>query len=1067
MADFSTLKQTIQNYIKQNGNKEITGALLQSILLSMVTTMGDSAINDLESDVSDINSDISDINGALTASVQFTDGSMVFKNANNTVLYSISVSTFLDGIVARLDSGAMYAGYAEPSTTPAALTGQKVFYVATQAGTYTNFHFNGGNDPIVIQKDGIYFIVSGLDDEDWNAEPMLQLDDVPTASSNNAVKSGGVMKSIIQNGPAFDLSAYNAVGGVLATYANLSAALTALNALDTTFKQPGMTLKFVRSSDNKYVQYRLMADEFSTTEADWQGVNDEPAAGSENLVKSSGIKEAIDNVALDIDDIDINPLVELGKRYLNNGGYSENSKYACSQKLYCVNCNISLSDIPDGYQFYVAQYISDSEGTQIRSWSDADLTLQNQTGIFIVTFINDNVTALTSEDKAVIEQGFKIKLFRPNSLQETKVDKEIGKGLSTNDYTNGDKAKVAKIESIESDVADVENVLYGEYEHVQVTLGSRYLADGYTENNKYACSQKITVNNHTLKVTNVPEGYEFIVYKYISDSAGEGVKISYSNDDYESPALTGELIVTFIKNVGGSPAVLSTDDKTAIDTYVKIDSGIATQGLINEVNNHETRIEELEGNDTVKKYFPIKNYFNMLQQKCPNFCKKVREKTGDVTVVVSGSSLSMGNRYASTRPDATTRPPLLHTNDLASAIFDTILNQYPNQEYRRFDHEDLGYIGTWQETNDLVVGDVHIWDDNSSIKNPLTKTTTSSNASVSIVVPDDAWQFNFIYKTDTTCGNCSVSITEGNGKMEVWNGSAWVEANGYSFSMLETVASGMKGNTCYQKRLKMRCKNKNSGGINSIGTAKHLTISKGNNDSRMNVVGFEWSPREFMFTLINGSRGGWQWGYVDVSNLEKRQDSDIWPFEPDLLMLEVTAINWGASRNNYMERDPNFYVNIAKRAYFNEFEENPESIFATSHGYTDCEVLFYGDTMHFVSDYRCFNDQGEPIYYTVASAANNGKQGVTPPQTYVGSRITAYDNYNIVDEYMLSKANYIYIPVNEEFKKIAEKYYGSYFNGMTTGTGKTGTGLSTDMTHLNDNGAALWASLICPLFADF
>ena len=33
MADFSALKQSIETYIKNNGNKEITGNLLQNILL--------------------------------------------------------------------------------------------------------------------------------------------------------------------------------------------------------------------------------------------------------------------------------------------------------------------------------------------------------------------------------------------------------------------------------------------------------------------------------------------------------------------------------------------------------------------------------------------------------------------------------------------------------------------------------------------------------------------------------------------------------------------------------------------------------------------------------------------------------------------------------------------------------------------------------------------------------------------------------------------------------------------------------------------------------------------------
>ena len=32
-----------------------------------------------------------------------------------------------------------------------------------------------------------------------------------------------------------------------------------------------------------------MADTFSTTESDWQGVDDEPIAESDNLVKSGGV----------------------------------------------------------------------------------------------------------------------------------------------------------------------------------------------------------------------------------------------------------------------------------------------------------------------------------------------------------------------------------------------------------------------------------------------------------------------------------------------------------------------------------------------------------------------------------------------------------------------------------------------------------------------------------------------------------------------------------------------------------------------------------------------------------
>ena len=99
-----------------------------------------------------------------------------------------------------------------------------------------------------------------------------------------------------QIGEVFDISAYHASGGTLAKYADLSAALGTNGAnIPESLRKGGMSVKFVQSSDNKYVQYRLMSDSFNTTVANWQGVDDEPTAGSDNLVKSSGVFNHIYN----------------------------------------------------------------------------------------------------------------------------------------------------------------------------------------------------------------------------------------------------------------------------------------------------------------------------------------------------------------------------------------------------------------------------------------------------------------------------------------------------------------------------------------------------------------------------------------------------------------------------------------------------------------------------------------------------------------------------------------------------------------------------------------------------
>ena len=40
MANWTDLKETITNVIKTNGNQEITGAVLQSVLLSIIRNVG-------------------------------------------------------------------------------------------------------------------------------------------------------------------------------------------------------------------------------------------------------------------------------------------------------------------------------------------------------------------------------------------------------------------------------------------------------------------------------------------------------------------------------------------------------------------------------------------------------------------------------------------------------------------------------------------------------------------------------------------------------------------------------------------------------------------------------------------------------------------------------------------------------------------------------------------------------------------------------------------------------------------------------------------------------------------
>lgn len=117
MADFTQLKTAIQQYIAQNGNKEITGNLLQTILLAMVQSMGDQAINGVLQMLSNemIARENQDgyLGQALTAEQQraiaaetksaVLDGetkTLVFKNAAGQPLYQVSMASLVsNGLV--------------------------------------------------------------------------------------------------------------------------------------------------------------------------------------------------------------------------------------------------------------------------------------------------------------------------------------------------------------------------------------------------------------------------------------------------------------------------------------------------------------------------------------------------------------------------------------------------------------------------------------------------------------------------------------------------------------------------------------------------------------------------------------------------------------------------------------------------------------------------------------------------------------------------------------------------------------------------------------------------------
>ena len=130
-------------------------------------------------------------------------------------------------------------------------------------GIAANDHTQAGNDHTRAESD--HGIAADDHTQAGNDHTRAESDHTRAESDHAAVEV------YVDSLGAFDISSYHATGGVLAKYADLTAALGTNGAnIPEALRKGGMSVKFVHSSDNKYVQFRLISDEWSIDINDWQ-----------------------------------------------------------------------------------------------------------------------------------------------------------------------------------------------------------------------------------------------------------------------------------------------------------------------------------------------------------------------------------------------------------------------------------------------------------------------------------------------------------------------------------------------------------------------------------------------------------------------------------------------------------------------------------------------------------------------------------------------------------------------------------------------------------------------------
>lgn len=443
------------------------------------------------------------------------------------------------------------------------------------------------------------------------------VDDVPTENSNNIVRSGGVKAAIDDVIDDFTNRGF--------MYKGIAPASAPLGE-DKTFyiAKSGDYTAYTGIGNGSFtlngiavLTYAVGTTSGAWTKNDIVLFDEEPTAGSDNLVKSGGVGLALYGQHLDI---------TLRKRYLANGYYNNIDNYACTN---VINGNgtyvfpqTSGEQFGVGYKVY--KYISDSQGELLSpdAWINTalELTINDP---FIVTFngsASSNWAALQSEYKidgidsgivGRIEQLENDKLVVDDNPEEGstnpvssggvynklahKVNIEENKGLSTNDYSNTDKTTVKLLQDntatsddiVSKNLFDMSKLVNGY--RVLATNGALYAATGYSyieidvENLDYITLSQLSSKTSGLACAQYDNNGTFI--------AGTGASLNVTTKD----ETLNRFYLAIQINSNAKTFKISSNEFSAA-RQVQIENGSIP-------TSYEEYFEPVEGNAFIKEEF--------------------------------------------------------------------------------------------------------------------------------------------------------------------------------------------------------------------------------------------------------------------------------------------------------------------------------------------------------------------------------------------------------------------------------------------------------------------------------
>lgn len=425
--------------------------------------------------------------------------------------------------------------------------------------------------------------------------------------------------------------------------------------------------------------------------------------------------------------------------------------------------------------------------------------------------------------------------------------------------------------------------------------------------------------------------------------------------------------------------------------------------------------------DSTNKWFPIKTFSKSpYYSKLEPFFTKMRNRTQDVTVVQIGDSISTDLNWTDKRPDANERPPFCTEYNVNSYLEEKL--RWKEQKYRRFDYAGVfteilggGVASTIEEdSNWYLTGGAYQY--------PITRVITGgTNAGVSFKMLAGIRRLSLIVHTDSQqAANSTVTISGGNGIVEVWNGTSWVEANGFVTSFKETAlitgTSSVRDNP--HTRLKFR----------SLTDLSEKTITVQNTGTgRFGYWGIETSPKEFMFTYICASKGS-----HNIEYLRRYESYTVDAFNPDLVLQQCCILNEQLGQQN-RAKSPQDFANTFE-IYYNSL---------VGKGYLVMPYILWAAT------YSYFIDTNGN--FLAGFSTNSGKEFTCEDDTNYLSKMYETKNAPIVNLFPL---------ITQVGLDKAEVETSNLYTSALAGTGKNGNSFTVDGIHMNKLGSqVVWNML--------